>query len=352
MAISAVRMKIPTGETNLPTSDLTSPDANTVMNQLVKETDTGIADANAFLTNSQEEITSIKDKAVDATVRTAKGVQGGIKDISKMTPREIDARVGKMIPNPQAQSVFNKLSASCKKKFSAEGLGKPWDKKIKCGSGSSVSGKNGSCNSGEFGDVLNKMTGGEYGSTFSDASQALQNLVSMSKYGLNAGMCGVFGALAGDVDKNVASRALGSLLSTAGLTKNTKGILDLAKSAPGLHPLLENPSAVTSSLDSFTIPDDISRADYSQFAEQFDGSMELLDENWDQSKYDDMISIEAAETGTDDLADAYGALAQNNIFDETNLEEARCDPEFLKAVGFDAQRNRNFFAEANGLVSV
>lgn len=345
MAVAAARNSTLTQEFNLPTSDMKTPDPNTVLNKLYKATDDSIKDSSDFLTETQSGIEAQTTAAVDTdgVTRTATDLQGTIKDLKKLNTGELNSEISGMIPNPMAKSAFNKLSSQCQSKFSSSGTGKPWDISGKCKGQSSGSGSSSSCNNSEVNDLLNKLSGGAYNSTFNDLNQILKNLIALSKYGINAGLCGVFGALAGSFNANsaVSSRALGSLLGTTALTQNASGFMNLASSSAGLHPLLENPGAITDNFNSFAVPDEITEGEYGDFAERFDGGAEMLDDSWDVSDFDGSESIACITDGTEDLSDSYNAWATESLPDLDNLDMVQENEACMKAAALDSQQMYN-----------
>lgn len=330
MAIVAKRFKVFDEETNVAITDFVSNtrDIYNSVNNEVKELKAGAED---FIKNAIKEsgIEGLKDKIPTEQIREVKQLYGNLKDLTKISTKDIDNAVRELIPDhPLAQAAFNKLSSSCKNKaLNKGGLGKPYDADMNC-NGKSRKANSGSCNSGGLSNVLGKLTGGAYNSVYSDLNKGLSSILSLASYGYKMNMCGVFGALSGSIGsdllgglgKNLLSRASGGLLGELSAAKNTFGILDLAGASAGLHTLLEYPKGIVDSLTNFKIPEDIREIAQEEFGERFTGAMELFDSGWKESGLGDLISLKNVEGYSSDLDNVLSCGRLGNVFSEDALD--------------------------------
>lgn len=349
MTIAAKRFKVLDEETNVAVADFyssTSSDIFNSPNNIVNEITTDLA---AFVDNAKgtslDSITSaitnstsialpasVADaasaigSATQAATRTAKGISGALKDISGLSTKSLDKLVSEALPdNPLVQSTFNKLSGSCKNKaLSSGGLGKPFDVSLNC-NGSKRSGSSSTCNSSSYGDLLNKLTGGSYNSTWADGNAALKALVSLANYGYNLNLCGVFGALSSGIssDPGVLSRASGSLLGTLSSAGNTLGVLDVIKSSAGLHPLLENPSAISQVFSGVSIPNEIKEYGLPDLSSTIGEAVDSLDAGWDTSDFDDITSSAMLDASNNEMMDLLRSSVMENAVNEDALDEVK-----------------------------
>jgi hypothetical protein len=278
--ISAKRFTFFDRETDVPVSDFEDIQSSEIFNSPNSIDIPLTADVLEFLNNDVQISEIFIPEIKDPSVRSSKGSLGSLKDIAKLSDRDLDKEISKLLPkNPLAQSAFSSLSAKCKTKgISNLNLGKPYNANLDCGGKKRIgNGSGDGCSPSGFNDVLNKLTDGKYGGTFNDLNSSLKNLVGLSKFGYSMNMCGVFSALSGDINKNVLSRASGSLLGSLGNSGNVFGIMDLAGSSSGLHSLLENPSGIKNAFNGFKLPTEVKQSDFSSFGDRFMGSMELFD---------------------------------------------------------------------------
>lgn len=295
MTILATRFKALDKEYNVPTVDMASLDTNDIFNTVRSEL-AQLKPVDMEFFGKGLQIPKVQlPKIKDDTVRAAKGALGSIKDLSKLSSKQIDSAIADMLPNnPLAQSAFSMMSSKCKTKgMSRFNMGKPFDASINCnGKKKKASSKSGGCSSNQFSDVLSKLTKGNYNSAFNDLNAALKNLVNLANFGYGMNMCGVFNALstAAGLNKNVLSRASGSLLGTLAAGKNILGVFDLAGSSVGLHTTKENPGGIKSVFKNLTMPKEIKQPGLAGFNERLTGSMELFDPKWNKSQFDNMTS--------------------------------------------------------------
>ena len=355
MAISAKRFQCLSGETDPIYGDLlTGGDANynSVTNELmdisgdmskfIESADTNIPDPQSLLDEAKENLNEITpDIDLGAPLREAKGLMGGLRDMSGLAPKALEQSVAGMLPNNQlAQSSFNKLARQCKNNAGGYGgLGKPYSPSMNCNGRNKKAGSGG-CSSSSFGDILSKLTNGDFSGVFRDLNALLGSLFGLSKYGYNLNMCGVFGSLTNSLDGagEVASRASAGLLSALSLDQNINGITDLAGTVvrDGLTPWLEVPGSANMVMAGVSMPDDLMERDYSQMAERIMGSAEAVDNDWTTSDY----------MGSDVLTmiDNPGA---KDIF-ESNVMGNIADADDLDAINAISSPSETFVAFNNG----
>jgi len=161
-------------------------------------------------------------------------------------------------------------------------------------------------------------------------------------------MCGVFGALAGGLDKDMLSRASGGLLDNLSSKGNMLGIFDLAASSAGLHPLLENPNGISSIFNNFNIPSDVNDNGYSNLSDLLTTSVDSLDSGWNISSYDNTLSTGLIDNVNDELKDVYKSSLMDNFFDEDNLDLAvNNNTDYLSAAIQSKNNSSTFFTDLN-----
>lgn len=321
MTITAVRHKALDQQTNVAVSDLLSVTSSSILNSPNLGSYGLTADAETFfsLAKQSEELTPAK--VIDATIRAGKDAMGKVRDIGKLSTKDIDKLVSGLLKDkPKAQAVFNKLAPKCQTKgLASVDIGKRYDTDIDCGGKKRKGSKNG-CNSAEYGDVLNKLTDGQYAANHKDLNSALQNLVSLSKFGYDMNLCGVFSALAGDLDKSVLSRASGSIMSYLATSGNVLGMFDIAGAAAGLNSTIENPGIIKDFVTNFKIPSELKGIELASIAERAKASLELVSETWSKSEWDDMLSVASTESYNADVDEVLRAEQLGYSFNDAQLD--------------------------------
>lgn len=288
-----------------------------------------------LINSALQTASGIKSKAAGAkdaygtVTRGVKGVTGTLTDIKSLSVDKLGSYFNEITG---ANSTYTKSLLSVAGNCSANGMnygipGKPYSPSINCGSGKlgvGTSGSSTSCNASSYGDLINKLTGGGYASTYQDLNSALRKIMALAGYGYNLGMCGVFGALGtafGSESKDMLSKASGSLLGAFGASGNTNAVLDIAKSSVGLYPRLTNPSIVTTFLDNFTLPSNVTESGLSLTADRTLGGLELIDDKWSCSAYDDMPSISSVNTYSPDLGKAFDSKLTDRSYGADELDD-------------------------------
>lgn len=322
MSILAKRFKTLDKETNLPVADFLSADSSDILNSAAQDMLSLDADMQDFFEKGLQLPKLEPLKIPDDTLRLTKNPFGTIKDLSKLSSKDIDAMIGSTLPdNQMAQNAYKLMAAKCKTQgMNKFNLGKPYDPSIDCGGKKRSARSGGGCSSNQFGNVMNKLTNGQYGAKFNDLNSTLRNLVGLASFGYKMNMCGVFSALStSDMGKGLLSRASGSLLGNLGASKNMLGFLDLAGASVGLHTLKENPGGLKSVVKNFNIPKEIKQRDLGSYSDRFQGSMELFDSNWNKSAHDGMLSSAIIPESNSDLGKTLRGSIMSTRISEDNL---------------------------------
>ena len=340
MSIPSRRQEILDGENNVATSEFQNQTDSGVYNSPNLEEKSLSPEGQAVIETDTQSETITFEKIKDTTTRAAKDAMGKVRDISKLSGKDIDGIIGGMLPNnPQAQSLFNKLADKCKSRGLGSGnIGKPFDKNMSCGSGQKRQSGRPGCNTSEYANVINKLTNGQYQSNYFDLNKALANLVGLSKFGYDMNMCGVFSALSNNLDPAVLSRASGALLGYVGGAGNVLGFLDLSKSQPGLHALRENPSGLNSVFTNFKLPKETRERDLVGLSQQVDAGAQLYDDGYNVSYHDGVSSVAYSDGYNPDLDKMYQAHASNNSVSADNPDAVPDNAVIYSAAAYSSGR--------------
>jgi hypothetical protein len=321
MAISAVRQKSLDQQTNVAIVDMITANTSDILNSPNIGSDNITAQVQAFFDSAKQADTVTAAQAVDSTVRAAKNAMGKVRDIGKLSTKDIDKLVSGLLKDkPKAQAVFNKLAPKCQTKGLGTGsIGKRYDTDIDCG-GKKRKGNKDGCTSSEYSDVLNKLTDGAYAANHKDLNSALQNLVSLSKFGYDMNLCGVFSALVGDLNKDVLSRGSGAIMSYLASSGNVLGMFDISGAAAGLHSTVENPGIIKDFFANFKMPSEVKGTSLTDIAVRSKAAMELVDENWNMSQYDGMLSVGFADGYNGEVDEVLRAEQLGYSFNDSQLD--------------------------------
>ena len=244
--------------------------------------------------DAKEMLGDIVPSGLNDVARVTKGLVSKINDLASLPSASIDMftkNIGGS--STMAQSLKN-IMASCSKQGLGYGIpGRPYSPSISCGGNSFKLGSDSgygnysgygssSCNASNYGDLLNKLTNGDYGSSFNDYNKALQTLMSLSGYGYNLGMCGVFNALSSNLnlDKFGLSKAAGGLMGIFAAGGKTNAFLDMAASTSGLFPGKYNPGILSSFTSGYQIPSGVGGNGYRTLAERSYGAIDSVNGSW------------------------------------------------------------------------
>lgn len=329
MTIAAKRFEFLDQETNVAITDFLSADNSAILSSANLELKTITAAIGEFFGNNNQspDVKSLLNKFINPTSRRSKDASVNREDTSTLSAKELDRSMSGLAGSvPQTLSLLNQLSSSCKSKASGrKGSGKPYEPAVNCNGKERKTNADG-CSANIFGSAVNKITAGQFAFSYQNPKEMLDSITALSTLGYDLNMCGVFGSLiAGNTNRNLLSRASAGILGHLTSTGNTNGIMDLANSSAGLDPLIENPDGISSAISSFTIGKEVKEKDHSDYSDRFMAAMSLLDDNWDKSEHDDIISIKNAEYVPDDLAKVTASKVKQHIYDENNLDIAPND---------------------------
>lgn len=281
MTIQAKRFSMLGRETNLPVADFLSSMGSDVMNS-AENALSEISDAVKSLVDGakQSDAFAMLSDLKDNATRMARDAISSMKDIAKWSENAITDFINDLLPGDNIfKRLFATLSSRCKK-AAAGGInfGSDFDIGANCGNAGGRSG----CDSAQFNNILNGLSGGLLGDMFRSAGKMINAIMSLAKIGFDLGVCGVLSALSGMVggDKNILGLAAGSLFGTLGANGNTKGIFSLAGDAVsmGINAAKSVPGAVGMAINNFNPKGIVSGA-----FDRFSGSMEILSgDNWNK----------------------------------------------------------------------
>lgn len=299
MSIPAIRNKLMTAETHVGVIDLTAPvtpDPYNLPGLDVLETEIDLGEFTSPLTQSLPPVPSLKPE-IDNLIRTSKSGMSSVMDISKLSDKSLQEKLGSFLPDGDAGKVLKGLSRDCMSRgMNGFDMGRPYDNSVNCG-GKRTPGRSGGCVNGNFPNMLNKLTGGQYNSVFSEVNKILKGLVGLTKLGMDMSLCGVFTAVAnkyaGELTKDMLGKAGASVLGYASATKNMKGVFDLASgtaSSVGAIAGSLNRQGVKDILAINTLPGGVKEKDFAIHAEGITDSVSNFDGRWDKSLVDGIPS--------------------------------------------------------------
>jgi hypothetical protein len=319
MSIPTKRFSVIGEETNMAITALNELEDTFIRNDPNAEYIEISAEMESFLQDMMLTVPSEYESNIDTAVRSTKDLIADMKDINLLDVKEMDRRVQDLFPdNPTARSIFSQMSEKCKKDpLSMQGLGKPYDPSVSC-NGRKTNTKNNDCNAGKYGDILNKLTGGAYQSSYQDLNAMLKKVIALASFGYKMNMCGVFNAVTKDMDnKPMLSRASAGLLGMLNKSGNTLGVLDVIGGSVALSPLRELPSAVSMTLSSFKMPSGLKEFNMVDMSDRIMAGAELLDLNFNVNG--DMLSISQFGNFNKNLSTVMATKRTNTVIDENSL---------------------------------
>ena len=254
-----------------------------------------------------------------------KGLANDAKNQAAAVTKAIDKTIKDMLPDiPGMSSTVDKLSQQCKNSIAGfGGLGKPFDLNLKCG-GKGRKSSGGSCNSGAYGDVINKATGGDYQNGYKDLNAAAGSLYALSKFGYNLNMCGVFGTLANNPafgDSLINSKVAAGLAGELTETKNMLGMTDLANAVNvgGMHPWLEKAGLAGMTFSSTKITD-FKESELGDLKDRLFGAADTLEPSWNAAG-DTVADLLGDSEAVPNLGEIMDASMMGNIPDINALDD-------------------------------
>lgn len=338
MSIPAKRFKILDYETNIASTAFTglgSELLNAEINRLNKIPETLQEIIDSVL--EAQDLDAVKD-TIDETLRKTKDIESTLSDLAALPREQAEAIVNQV---SGGNSVINKALKNaidnCAKIGGNLGRnlpGKPYDVSISCnGRDISLTPGTSGCDAASISDILNKATGGAYGSAYRDINSILRRLMALSTAGMDMGLCGVFNALKEGLPQDVLSKAAGSLLGHAASTGNGIGFMDIAKSSEGLQPLQYAPGVIGQMIESARLPLNEKHFDPLDYVDRLLGGFELLDSNWTKSQHSDrMPTIAMANIVSQDMRTLFETKLTSRSFDEDEIDSPVFDdPSFIMA---------------------
>lgn len=338
MSIASKRFSIIGEETNMSITALDELEDTFIRNDPDAEYADVPEEMEDFLQDMMDEVPSEYDEAVDEAVRATKDLIADMKDVDILNPKELDKRIADLFPdNPVAKSVFSQMSDKCKREpLSMQGLGKPYDPSVAC-NGRKTNTRNNDCNAGKYGDILNKLTGGAYSSTFEDLNGMMKKVLALASFGYKMNMCGVFNAVTKDMtNKPMLSRASAGLLGMLSKSGNSLGALDVIGGSAGLSPLRELPGAISMTLGAFKMPSGMKETDMSEMSDRILGGAELLDPDFGTSE--GLLSVsEFGDEYNEELSDVMCARRNAIAIDEDSLDFIPDSDHVFLSAAYDAK---------------
>jgi len=336
MPIPAQRFQFLNDETNIAVSDFFLNGNDAVLNSPINDLKDISSQLQEFLGNGiqdldiQSKLSAITDNEF---VRSTKDMLPDLQDITSFLPKDISSMLSELIPsNPLAFADLNSLSSKCKNRaLSRRGSGRPYGSSNNCNGNSRPASSK--CNSNSFNSAIGRATNGSYNGSFINNDMSLNNLMSLSSLGYDMSMCGVFGSLSSMIpNKNIVSRASGSLLGSLSSSKNVLGMMDLANSSAGLHTLLENPAGITNMLTGFIFPKEVRQRDSSSLSDRYTGAMEILDTSWNRSKHDGMLSTRGVSNKN--MSKLLRSRNMDNVYTENELDVVPTDDRYFLSLAY------------------
>lgn len=342
MTIAASRIKGFTEDFNVSVSDLSNQVDAEILNVKNAVSENITQPLEGLLEAGKSELSEIGSAIADnSAVRGIKSAYGSIIDLSKVTASQLDKMVVDMLPINSAGTAaeFLKLAEKCRNKPAQfAGLGKPYEAKMSCNGGASRSTSSNSCDTAQFGNMLNSLTGGDYLSTYEDLNKALKRIVGLSSFGYDMDMCGVFGALAKGANASVFSRAAAAVAVTlAGKAKVTSQ-MDVAKSLTGTTTVVskEIPNISKISTSNYATPSNLKATQVAASTEGYVTALTVLEGTTDAKTEVAVSTIQPNAALVKDLN--IFAVSENTIT-KTSLGKASTSSASLLSVAALAKAN-------------
>lgn len=360
MAIPAQRFKYLDKETNLPSEKFTSSLDSTILNSILNadtptsETlqsliDSAIQSANDQAAKAAESFNV--DDVLGAVTRNTKDIASSLMNLAGLSDKGLTNYLADLIPDQGIAKSIKSVLQKCKTNGGGYGIpGRPYDISMNCGGGNVSLGSGGygasnSCNASSYANLLNKISGGQYNADFKDYNKLLQSLMSLAGLGYNLDMCGVFSALSKGIPNDVLSKASGGLMSIMGQAGKTNAILDLASSSQGLQPSLYNPGATSTFLQNYKKPKSTKENELLSLSNRTLAGLELIDDNWNKSKYDNSLSLSQAPGYSSDLNGVMTCNITEKTYGDDDLDSIPSgDTDFLFAAYSMNEGRENTYA--------
>ena len=345
MAIPAQRFKFLDKETNLPsqkfTSELDSSILNTALNSEAEASESLQSLIDSAIQSVQDQTQAAEesfnvDNIVETVTRSTKDLASSLLDLTSMSDKNLTNFLSDLIPDTGIAKGIKNVLQKCKTNGGGYGIpGKPYDLSMDCGGGNISLGSGGhgaanNYNASSYANLLNKLSGGGYNASFSDYNKLLQAFMTLAGMGYNLDMCGVFSALSSGLPNDVLSKASGGLLSTMGMAGKTNSILDIAAASVGLQPTLHYPNATSSFVSNYKTPKSTKESGLLTLAARTVAGLDLIDEDWNRSDYDNSLSLKTATKKSNDLNNVLTCSLTDKSFASNDLDSIPdSDDDFL-----------------------
>lgn len=337
--IPAQRFKMLDEETNVASFSFIEDTGSEILNKSYDDALKLEEDGQDLLDMAKENILDPAEEALDTIsdlVRESATQVTSAVDYIKGGPDRLSKWLGETIGVSQSSSDgVAKLLARCKGRGSSPGYnGKPFDFSYQCqGQTAKVGNKGGdNCNAANFTNVMDKMSGGEYKSSFKNVQGAMNTIMSLSNFGYNLGLCGIFGAVAdskgisGALGEMELGKAAGGLLGSLSASSKVSGWIDVAKESAtrDLAPLLSYPDAVKDMFSNFSIPDAFGERSLGTLGAMTTESVGGICPGWGDKNY--MGSLEYIDASdfeyiSDEGQEVFSCLATDNDWGIGQLDD-------------------------------
>jgi hypothetical protein len=345
----AQRFEMLTKETHLGSYSFGADSGSEIMNLALAKAKEVTGDNKDLLNAAKENLLAPLGNAkdlVEEIARDSKSQLNKIVDFTATLPGKVGGWLSDVTGlSPSATKGIMDLLTKCRPNGSGMGYGgRPFDRSMSCNGGKVSIGQQGGgsgCNASGFGDILNKLTKGDYNATHRNTQGAMNALMSLSNFGYGVGMCGVFNALKGsDVfGSNILGnmelgKAAGGLMSAMNLSKNSSGWMDLAAGSLGLAPKLTYPSAIPDFFSNFTKPATFVESNLSSLGDMVEDAVSGVDTGWYAGDAGQFMTLGNAPVLSQDVKDVFQCKLTDNVFGENDLDIIPdSDMDFLYASG-------------------
>jgi len=327
MSIPAIRNKFLTQETHVGVIDLSAPLPSDPYNLPGTDALEIDLDLGEFTSPLSQTLPKVKTDFIDETKRVSASGMSSIRDLSKLKDKDIQNEIGGFFPDNAAGNIMKGLSKDCMSKgMNTFDLGRPYSPSVNC-HGQPSFGRSGGCSNGSFTDMLNKLTGGEYGGKFSDINNILKGIVGLTKLGYDMSMCGVFTALAnkygGALSKDMMGKAGASLLGFASASGNMKAVFDLSKSTVGPVAAIAgslNKQGVKNIMGIKTLPTGVVEKGLGNHADAVKESAWAFNNKWDVSPVDNIQSARQLDPSNHLSTKMFSAKALSKPVSSDNMD--------------------------------
>lgn len=347
--IPAKRFELLTKETNVGVASFNGLTSDSIFNldeNATKFLSASLSDLIESGTQSVVDVDFNIEDAVSSFAREAKDIAGAVVDFASMPQSVFDNFVGNIAgDNPQLEKTLRGVFKNCNQNGSMPGYGgRRYKNNSLCNGNQRSSGRYGTnknCNSNNYRNMMNQMGGmNPKGGIFGDINAALSALIGLSNYGYGLGMCSVFDSFMNSKTFDnfgfgipEYSKAAGAIMGTLGLSGDSLGWIDVAKTAASnLVPLQFNPGAIGDFFSNYSLSPSMGENDYTGFGNVTYETLDALDPEWYTSDLGSGLTIGPYAERSGTLAEITESVLSDRSFDFNNLDFAPDgDDDFVKA---------------------